>query len=131
MDKEHLKVRPTLGLGGPKSVLDAMAQVSECEETFESSTDVDKLIRLMIVVTETSSKRAGHGDIIGLFHPSDGQCKIRAEDNVTSADMDYIHPHMLGQSLSKNNIRVLILTNSTKIKHYKVCNFQFFGKVDP
>ncbi|KII63049.1 hypothetical protein RF11_09663 [Thelohanellus kitauei] len=94
---QHLKVRPTLGLGGPKSVLDAIAQ-------FESSADDDKLIRLMIVVTESSSKRSGHGD-------------------------DYIHPHLLGQSLLKNNIRVLILTNSTKIKHYEVLTESFKHQV--
>ncbi|KII72544.1 hypothetical protein RF11_04359 [Thelohanellus kitauei] len=55
--------------------------------------------RLMIVVTDISSKRAGHGDMIGLFHPSEGQCKIRNNETAAKTDTDYIHPHLLGDIL--------------------------------
>ncbi|KII63819.1 hypothetical protein RF11_15056 [Thelohanellus kitauei] len=79
--------------------------------------------RLMIVVTDISSKRAGHGDIIGLFHPSEGQCKIINDENVANTDTDYIHPHLLGDILMKRKIRVLFLTHKSHIKHYEVCEF--------
>ncbi|KII66323.1 hypothetical protein RF11_14214 [Thelohanellus kitauei] len=58
----------------------------------------------MIVITESGSKRAGHGD-------------------------DYIHPHILGESLSNNNIRVLFLIQPSKLEHYKILSESFKQQV--
>ncbi|KII63816.1 hypothetical protein RF11_15051 [Thelohanellus kitauei] len=100
MNEKHLKVHTTTQIDQPGSVLDAMAQATKCQAA-----------------------------IIGLFHPSEGQCKIRKNENVAKTDtvrlsktQDYIHPHLLGTILARNNIRVLILTHKDHIKYYESFN---------
>ncbi|KII63811.1 Integrin beta-2 [Thelohanellus kitauei] len=127
--KKHLEARDSLGLDQPESVLDAIAQVTHCLRYVGMDVVSNEAARLIIIITDSSSKRAGHGDIIGLFRPSDGYCKIGQSENVAMTDTDYFHPHFLGNRLSDNNIRVLFLTHKSKIKHYEVLTESFKHQV--
>ncbi|KII67199.1 Integrin beta-2 [Thelohanellus kitauei] len=125
--KKHLVGGKNQAIDEPESVLDAMAQASECPQIgWDRSDDV---MRLMIVITETGSKRSRHGDIIGIINPNDGECKMDDLSLLETMDTDYIHPHILGESLSRNAIRVLILTRQNKIKHYEVLTESFRHQV--
>ncbi|KII64188.1 Integrin beta-5 [Thelohanellus kitauei] len=108
-------------------VLDAMAQASECNSI--GWDDGEDVMRLMIVITSSYSKRAGHGDMMGLFKPNDGKCKMGSSKILKTLDSDYIHPHILGESLSKNNIRVLFLTLNQTQNHYTVLSESFSHQI--
>ncbi|KII66317.1 hypothetical protein RF11_14207 [Thelohanellus kitauei] len=93
---KYLTAEPNNALDEPECLLDAMLQIKLDHE--------NSSMHLMIVITESGSKRAGHGD-------------------------DYIHPHILGESLSNNNIRVLFLIQPSKLEHYKILSESFKQQV--
>ncbi|KII66759.1 Integrin beta-2 [Thelohanellus kitauei] len=120
--KKHLVGGKNQAIDEPESVLDAMAQASECPQIgWDRSDDV---MRLMIVITETGSKRSRHGDIIGIINPNDGECKMDDLSLLETMDTDYIHPHILGESLSRNAIRVL-----TESFRHQVMGIKDFNKI--
>ncbi|KII61151.1 Integrin beta-2 [Thelohanellus kitauei] len=76
--KSHFQGSDNRAIDQPESVLDAMAQVSECKDIIKWNMD-DDVFRLLIVITDSKSKRAGHGNIIGHYRPNDGSCKLTTE----------------------------------------------------
>ncbi|KII71553.1 Integrin beta-2 [Thelohanellus kitauei] len=127
--KTHFTGSANGALDQPESVLDAMMQASECKDFIHWSEGED-VFRLMIVITDSQSKRAGHGNIIGHYRPNDGKCKMKVEeDTLKTINTDYVHPHLLEKSLSKNNIRLLILTDEDNVPYYKLLTESFRHQV--
>ncbi|KII66505.1 Integrin beta-2 [Thelohanellus kitauei] len=118
VNQAHFDQSANDAIDEPESVLDAIAQVTDCANII-GWRNTNDIYKLMIVVTDTESKRAGHGNIIGNYAPNDGKCKTSDREQILKTlKTDYIHPHLLEKSLSEKNIRVLILTKSELVDYY-------------